>query len=96
MLLLQCIISQQLTNTAYSLCHCSCNGTPVTMNASLPEHLDDPIHATRAVLRRSMAGVGTTTAVLNVLLIAGSLYMMLVYDLVIPSRRLMPFRGCWR
>ncbi|OQW46360.1 MAG: hypothetical protein A4S16_10965 [Proteobacteria bacterium SG_bin6] len=33
-----------------------------------------------------MAGVAVVTVVLNLLLIAGSIYMMLVYDLVIPGR----------
>lgn len=38
------------------------------------------------VLRRAMAGIAIASACLNVLLLAGSLYMMLVYDFVLPSR----------
>ncbi|OWK32102.1 type I secretion system ATP-binding protein PrsD [Sphingomonas mucosissima] len=38
------------------------------------------------LLRRTFLGIAVVSAFLNVLLLAGSLYMMLVYDLVIPGR----------
>ena len=38
------------------------------------------------VLRRALIGIGLASAFLNVLFLSGSLYMMLVYDLVIPGR----------
>lgn len=38
------------------------------------------------VLRRAMIGIALASACLNVLLLSGSLYMMLVYDFVLPSR----------
>ncbi len=38
------------------------------------------------LLRRTFLGIGIVSAFLNVLLLAGSLYMMLVYDFVIPGR----------
>ncbi|MCD2315043.1 type I secretion system permease/ATPase [Sphingomonas sp. IC-11] len=38
------------------------------------------------LVRRTLLGIGVVSAFLNVLLLAGSLYMMLVYDLVIPGR----------
>lgn len=38
------------------------------------------------LLRRAFLGIAVVSAFLNVLLLAGSLYMMLVYDFVIPGR----------
>lgn len=40
----------------------------------------------KARLRRGMIWVGLLSAVLNILLLSGSIYMMLVYDMVLPSR----------
>jgi hypothetical protein len=40
------------------------------------------------VLRRALIGIVLSSAVLNVLLLAGSIYMMLVYDFVLPGRSL--------
>lgn len=45
-----------------------------------------PLHAIRRQIRSAMIGVTAASALLNVLLLAGSIYMMLVYDLVIPGR----------
>src|SRR5688500_6114386 len=45
-----------------------------------------PLHAIRQQIRAAMVGVTAARALLNVLLLAGSIYMMLVYDLVIPGR----------
>ncbi|WP_076743435.1 type I secretion system permease/ATPase [Sphingomonas jeddahensis] len=38
------------------------------------------------VLRRALIGIGLSSAFLNVLFLSGSIYMMLVYDFVIPGR----------
>ena len=45
------------------------------------------------VLRRALAGIAMVSALLNVLLLAGSLYMMLVYDFVIPGRSIPTLMG---
>ena len=45
------------------------------------------------VLRRAVAGIAMMSALLNVLLLAGSLYMMLVYDFVIPGRSIPTLMG---
>ena len=45
------------------------------------------------VLRRAVAGIAVVSALLNVLLLAGSLYMMLVYDFVIPGRSIPTLTG---
>jgi len=43
--------------------------------------------------RRAMIAVAIVSAVLNVLLLSGSLYMMLVYDMVLPSRSIPTLAG---
>ena len=48
----------------------------------------DRLAAIRRDSRRAMLAVGIVSAVLNLLLLAGSLYMMLMYDMVLPSRSL--------
>jgi ATP-binding cassette subfamily C protein len=45
------------------------------------------------VLRRALAGIVLASAFLNVLLLSGSLYMMLVYDLVLPGRSIPTLLG---
>lgn len=46
----------------------------------------DPLAAIKPRLRRAMIGIGVLSTTLNFLLLAGSLFMMLVYDLVLPGR----------
>lgn len=53
----------------------------------------DRLAAIRRDSRRAMLAVGVVSAVLNVLLLSGSLYMMLVYDMVLPSRSLPTLLG---
>ena len=43
--------------------------------------------------RKAMIAVAVLSAVLNVLLLSGSLYMMLVYDMVLPSRSVPTLTG---
>ncbi|MEO8723330.1 MAG: hypothetical protein ABI395_07375, partial [Sphingobium sp.] len=50
------------------------------------ETAQDRLAAAMARARRSLWGVGIVSAVLNILLLSGSLYMMAVYDMVLPSR----------
>ncbi len=51
--------------------------------------LSDPrLSSLAPVLRRALIGIVLSSAVLNVLLLAGSIYMMLVYDFVLPGRSL--------
>lgn len=62
------------------------------MNAASPsappmsETAKEKLAAVFAHARRAMVAVAVVSAVLNVLLLSGSLYMMLVYDLVLPGR----------
>lgn len=51
------------------------------------------LNATLARARRSLWGVGIVSAVFNVLLLSGSLYMMAVYDMVLPSRSVSTLMG---
>ncbi|WP_150290567.1 type I secretion system permease/ATPase [Sphingobium estronivorans] len=45
-----------------------------------------PLAGIKTRLRRGMIWVGVLSAVLNILLLSGSLYMMMVYDMVLPGR----------
>ena len=67
------------------------NATLAHGNAIMTAHhvlAPDRLAAIRRDSRRAMLAVGVVSAVLNVLLLSGSLYMMLVYDMVLPSRSL--------
>lgn len=55
--------------------------------------LTDPLAAIRPRLRRALIGVGILSTSLNFLLLAGSLFMMLVYDLVLPGRSIPTLAG---
>jgi len=46
----------------------------------------DELASVLARSRRAFGGIAAISAVLNVLLLGGSIYMMLVYDMVMPSR----------
>lgn len=52
----------------------------------LQEPPSSPLTELKTRLRRGMVWVGVLSAVLNILLLSGSIYMMLVYDMVLPSR----------
>jgi ABC-type protease/lipase transport system fused ATPase/permease subunit len=54
---------------------------------------DDPVtHALRDSARR-MIGVAVFSGVINILMLSGSIYMLQVYDRVIPSRNLATLLG---
>jgi PrtD family type I secretion system ABC transporter len=54
---------------------------------------DDPVaHALRGIARR-MVGVAVFSGVINILMLSGSLYMLQVYDRVIPSRNVATLFG---
>jgi len=75
------------------------NATQAHGNAIMTAHhafappAPDRLAAIRRDSRRAMLAVGVVSAVLNVLLLSGSLYMMLVYDMVLPSRSLPTLLG---
>lgn len=52
-----------------------------------------PLVALKARVRRGMIWVGVLSAMLNMLLLSGSIYMMLVYDMVLPSRSIPTLMG---
>jgi PrtD family type I secretion system ABC transporter len=52
-----------------------------------------PIADVRTIVRRAMWSVAGVSAALNLLLLAGSLYMLLVYDLVLPARSVPTLTG---
>lgn len=56
------------------------------MPPSLIAATSDPLAQIRPRLRRALIGIGVLSTTLNFLLLAGSLFMMLVYDLVLPGR----------
>ncbi|MFL5104931.1 MAG: type I secretion system permease/ATPase, partial [Xanthobacteraceae bacterium] len=45
-----------------------------------------PIMAARSACRNAFAALGLLTGVINVLMLSGSLFMLQVYDRVLPSR----------
>lgn len=53
--------------------------------ASIAEKSNEKLAAILRHGRRSLFAIGILSAVLNVLLLSGSIYMMLVYDMVLPS-----------
>lgn len=59
----------------------------------LTETAQGRLAAAMARARRALWGVGIVSAVLNVLLLSGSLYMMAVYDMVLPGRSLPTLLG---
>jgi ATP-binding cassette, subfamily C, bacterial PrsD len=68
----------------------------MTATAGLADFIgtvDDPVtHGLRQAARR-IAGIGVFSGVINILMLSGSVYMMQVYDRVIPSRNLATLAG---
>ncbi|KAA9013023.1 type I secretion system permease/ATPase [Sphingobium limneticum] len=59
----------------------------------LQEPSFSPLAELKSRLRGGMVWVGVLSAVLNILLLSGSVYMMLVYDMVLPSRSIPTLMG---
>ncbi len=59
----------------------------MTVNSlAVQESPSAPLAELKARVRHGMIWVGALSAVLNILLLSGSIYMMLVYDMVLPGR----------
>jgi ATP-binding cassette subfamily C protein PrsD len=54
---------------------------------------EDPVAEGMRVAARRMIGIGVFSGVINILMLSGSIYMMQVYDRVIPSRNLATLFG---
>ena len=54
---------------------------------------DDPVAIQLRASRRRLAGVAVFSGVVNLLTLSGSLYMLQVYDRVIPSRNVATLLG---
>jgi ABC-type protease/lipase transport system fused ATPase/permease subunit len=54
---------------------------------------DDPVASALRASARRMIGVAVFSGVINILMLSGSLYMLQVYDRVIPSRNLATLFG---
>ncbi len=54
---------------------------------------DDPVTRGLRQAARRMAGIGVFSGVINILMLSGSVYMMQVYDRVIPSKNLATLAG---
>ena len=54
---------------------------------------DDPVTRGLRQAARRIAGIGVFSGVINILMLSGSVYMMQVYDRVIPSRNLATLAG---
>src|SRR3569833_2082643 len=54
---------------------------------------DDPVTRGLRQAARRIAGIGIFSGVINILMLSGSIYMMQVYDRVIPSRNLAMLAG---
>jgi ATP-binding cassette subfamily C protein PrsD len=54
---------------------------------------DDPVTRGLRQAARRIAGIGIFSGVINILMLSGSIYMMQVYDRVIPSRNLATLAG---
>src|SRR5262247_3340826 len=54
---------------------------------------DDPVAIQLRASARKLAGVAVFSGVVNILMLSGSLYMLQVYDRVIPSRNLATLLG---
>ena len=54
---------------------------------------DDPVATALRASARRMIGVAVFSGVINILMLSGSIYMLQVYDRVIPSRNLATLFG---
>lgn len=55
--------------------------------------IDDPVTEGLRIAARRMIGIGVFSGVINILMLSGSIYMMQVYDRVIPSRNIATLFG---
>ena len=62
-------------------------------NPSAPGTADDPVMSGLRDSARRMIGIALFSGVINLLMLAGSLYMLQVYDRVIPSRNIATLLG---
>src|ERR1700752_3262165 len=60
---------------------------------SAPQAADDPVTRGLRESARRMIGIAVFSGVINLLMLSGSLYMLQVYDRVIPSRNLATLFG---
>jgi PrtD family type I secretion system ABC transporter len=58
----------------------------MTTEPATPPEQHEKLKAILRDSRKAMVGIGVLSVALNVLLLSGSLYMMMVYDMVLPSR----------
>src|SRR5690242_8701385 len=68
----------------------------MTATAGLADFIgtgDDPVTRGLRQAARRIAGIGVFSGVINILMLSGSVYMMQVYDRVIPSRNLATLAG---
>ena len=68
----------------------------MTATAAFTEFLgtgDDPVTCGLRQATWRVAGIGIFSGVINILMLSGSVYMMQVYDRVIPSRNLATLAG---
>jgi PrtD family type I secretion system ABC transporter len=73
-------------------------GHPRTLSSVGPWHLlaaaaDDPVTRGLRESARRMVGIAVFSGVINILMLSGSLYMLQVYDRVIPSRNIATLLG---
>src|SRR5262249_37632065 len=61
--------------------------------AQSPQEADDPVSRGLRESGRRMIGIAVFSGVINLLMLSGSLYMLQVYDRVIPSRNLATLAG---
>src|SRR5438094_10665205 len=68
--------------------------TPRTIPARFPTlAADDPVAGAMRASARRMIGIAVFSGVINILMLSGSLYMLQVYDRVIPSRNIATLFG---
>src|ERR1700750_2813034 len=61
--------------------------------AQAAQEADDPVSRGLRESARRMIGIAVFSGVINLLMLSGSLYMLQVYDLVLPSRTLSTLCG---
>jgi ATP-binding cassette subfamily C protein PrsD len=72
--------------------HTSSSSSQEPQNPS-PQATDDPVTRGLRESARRMVGIAVFSGVINLLMLAGSLYMLQVYDRVIPSRNVATLAG---
>src|SRR5579859_2310109 len=64
-----------------------------SMNPFVATPADDPVSRGLHASARKMIGIALFSGVINLLMLSGSLYMLQVYDRVIPSRNIATLAG---